>query len=103
MYADSSELVVLQFLLPSLAASYFASVACRAAHAVQHSVRWQLGLLGTFVAAVSVVGFVWFGLSLQPGEDSYGTGRFLIFVCIAGSLLAVIPDGDYCLALPKGI
>src|SRR5258707_5264258 len=91
MYADSPEFVVLQFLLPGLAASYFASVACRFALSRPHLLRWRLGFLSTFAAAVAIVCLVWFGLSLKPGEDSYGMGRFLLFVCIAGRLLSVIP------------
>jgi hypothetical protein len=91
MYADSSEFVVLQFLLPSLAASYLASVACRVARSLHYSVRWWLGFLGTVLAALALFSFVAFSLSLQPGEDSYGTGRFLLFVCIAGSSFAVVP------------
>lgn len=83
--------IVLPIFLPSLAASYFASLSCRFVHWRHHPVRWWLGLVSPVAAGVSVVCFVWLGLSLRHGEDAYGMGRILCMYCIAGSLLAVIP------------
>ena len=48
-------------------------------------------MLSAVIACLSVVFFVWLGLFLQPGQDSYGMGRFLLLVCVAGSFLGVIP------------
>jgi biotin transporter BioY len=93
MYADDLKFLVLQFLLPSLAASYFASLICRIVESRHYHLGWWVGLVGTAAACIFVVGFVWLGFFLQPGEDPYHTRRFLCFVCLAGSLLAVIPAG----------
>jgi len=91
MYADSFGFVVLQFLLPSFAASYLTSLSCRLAHSRHRHVCWRLGLLSTVVACVSGVCLIQLGLFLQPGEDLYGLGYWLRLICIGGSLLALIP------------
>jgi low temperature requirement protein LtrA len=90
MNADFFE-VVLLFLLPSVAASYFASVLCRLVHLRHHHVRWWLGPASTVGACVLVGCFVWLGSSLQPGQDPMGMGFTLCVTCVPGSLLAAVP------------
>jgi uncharacterized membrane protein YesL len=86
-------LFIIPFLLVALMTSYFTSVACRLALSRHRSVHWSFALIGAGVAAVLTVGFIWCGLSLQPGQLPYlGEWlRWLSIVCIGGGLFALFP------------
>ena len=87
------ELYVIPFLLVALVTSYSTSVACRLALSRHHSAHWSFALIGAGVAAVLAIGFIWLGLSLQPGQlPNLGEFlRWLSIVCIGGGVLALFP------------
>src|SRR6266568_2721816 len=84
---------ILPGLLVVVVGSYCTSVVCRLALGRHRRVGWNFGFLGAAAAAVVSIGFMFLGLSLQPGQTPY-FGLFLdrmLIICIGGSVFALFP------------
>ncbi len=77
----------------ALAASYCTSIACRLAVRRHRASHWSFALIGVAAAVALVVGFIWLGFSLQPGDLPYAglILRSFGIVIAGGGLMALLP------------